>query len=893
MGVVADFEAELLAKSPAKYGQWFLVDLHNHSPVSFDYLGNRTTAVEATADRIRAAGLSIVMFTDHAKLPDAVFTQELSKRTNCTILRGIELNVFVDAWSKPEGKVDKNLFFHLLVGFDPELTQGPEYWVDHIYKSCGDATRESGSTWVRGVTKGIDAVMKALEGSNAIVIPAHLHSSRDAFKSRSIDDLYADPEFLRHAKEHFTALEVTDVRTAEFFDGNHAETTGLEKSCIRSSDAHEPQRLGTRATFVQMERPSFAELKAALEMPFRISLAEPKAPNSYIIGMRIRGQFYQDLWLKLSANCNAFIGVKGSGKTSVLEALRFALGSPVPVSKQETVKSHLNNILGSAGSVQALVKRGDGAKLLIERSAQSPDYRITFEDNRQEVLTSPDGLLFPSYILGWHEIEQAATDPNIRQVYLDTIAGRDQIRSMREAANVAMKAILYQHEIAATKYATFRALSEQVKSLEELRKGLQELTDGNLIALRNEFETALRHRDAVDELSRTLQGADDELQSRMGALGIPANPDTFDGQSPIGQFASESLGMVQALAGTLDSFSGTYRAELQGVIGKVELIRAQMGEKFDVFLREYETKLSGLAPEKRQLLESHRRVMEDTKALPRLRSEQEGHKRDLEAVLKELANLCEHVAEQLDKRTALRVQRVAELNTELLKFDVQLEVDPLSVRSRLDSLSQQFTAGAKVYQGVSSLAPGERRSHRRLEKVYEGLRADLLGGSRLIFDSPEFNNFVEYFEEDDLKIRFKVGKAGEEFSPIDQLSAGQRCTAVFPLLLRLQEGPLIVDQPEDNLDNRHIADVIAPALREDKKARQIAFTSHNANLVVLTDAEHIATFESNGSAGRIERRGFLCASHSEIAKDVIAILDGGTRALQLRYRKYGMPTSQP
>ena len=100
---------------------------------------------------------------------------------------------------------------------------------------------------------------------------------------------------------------------------------------------------------------------------------------------------------------------------------------------------------------------------------------------------------------------------------------------------------------------------------------------------------------------------------------------------------------------------------------------------------------------------------------------------------------------------------------------------------------------------------------------------------------------------------------------------------------------MIVDQPEDNLDNRHIADVIAPALLGDKRTRQIAFTSHNANLVVLTDAEHIASFEATGVEGRVGSRGFLCASHSLITKHVMGILDGGERALELRYRKYGIP----
>ena len=161
-------------------------------------------------------------------------------------------------------------------------------------------------------------------------------------------------------------------------------------------------------------------------------------------------------------------------------------------------------------------------------------------------------------------------------------------------------------------------------------------------------------------------------------------------------------------------------------------------------------------------------------------------------------------------------------------------------------------------------------------------------GFRPLLSSVAFGDHLAAFEGDDLKISFDVGQDDEDYRPIDQLSAGQRCAAAFPLLLKLQEGPLIVDQPEDNLDNRHIAHAIAPALLEDKRARQIAFTSHNANLVVLTDAEQIAMFDSDGSTGEVNARGFLCTSDSPITEHVIAILDGGRAALRLRYQKYGV-----
>src|SRR5437867_3598398 len=115
MGIVAEFETELFRRAPGHFARWHAIDLHNHSPSNSDYRGDKSRAVDLSAEQILKSGVSVVMFTDHEKLPDPDFCAELTKKTRKTILRGIELNVFVDAWGKPEGKVDKNLFFHLLI----------------------------------------------------------------------------------------------------------------------------------------------------------------------------------------------------------------------------------------------------------------------------------------------------------------------------------------------------------------------------------------------------------------------------------------------------------------------------------------------------------------------------------------------------------------------------------------------------------------------------------------------------------------------------------------------------------------------------------------------------------------------------------------------------------
>ena len=260
----------------------------------------------------------------------------------------------------------------------------------------------------------------------------------------------------------------------------------------------------------------------------------------------------------------------------------------------------------------------------------------------------------------------------------------------------------------------------------------------------------------------------------------------------------------------------------------------------------------------------------------------------LEELLTGLADLCDGVADALDEQTTLRRTRVDALGSELSGLGVRLNVSPRSRLGMFEDMAGHNPDGAGVYEEVNRRFSGSNRYHGRVAQGYRDAKADLVGGFPLLLSSLTFSDYLAAFEGDDLQIFFNVGHGSEDYRAIDQLSAGQRCTAVFPLLLKLQKGPLIVDQPEDNLDNRHIADAIAPALLEDKKSRQIAFTSHNANLVVLTDAELIAMFESDGSNGAVSARGFLCTSKSPMTPHVIAILDGGRDALRLRYKKYGV-----
>lgn len=889
MPTIEDFENSLRRHSQPSYAQWHTVDLHNHSPASYDYRGNKAAALEAAVSHLSTAGVDIVMFTDHHTLPDQTFIEELGQRAGKTILRGTELNIFVDAWGKPKEKIQKQAFFHLLVGFSPETDA--DYWFAHLNREFGFEERTISGDNISGLTSHIEQICEALTEADAITIPAHLHKDSDAFKSRSMDDIYTDEEFLKLARHHFTALEVTDPDTARFFDGRHEETNGLHKSCIRSSDAHDVTSIGRRVSYVQMQSPTFAQLKAGLEIPLRVSLDEPTVPPSHIIGVNVHGQFFQDTWFSLSPNCNAFIGVKGSGKTSVLECLRFALGALVPNSRSEEVRSHLAHILGQSGSVRVLVKREDGAKVLIERSASNPDvFTLIFEDDRREEVRNPEAMMFTSFILGWHEIEQAATDPNVRQAYLDTIADREKIRQLQEAADERIGRIRSMHEQVTNRYSAFMALRSRVSQLRDLRSGLRQLSDAQLVELKDTYELANRQRDAIGELASWLDERASQEPNWQSADVVPELP-SLDGESPIREFANQASEILNDLRAHAAEFANHHREKLARHADSLAASKPRLANAAADFAIEYDQAISALSGEQKRLLESHRQVLDQTSALPSLEQRIEDDQGKLERLLAGLSKLCVGVADALDEQTVLRKSRVAELASQLADFGVRLDVSPRSRLSMFEDISGSNQAGANVLSQLNNQFSASGRHHRRLAQAYEEARADLVEGFPLLLSSMAFSDYLAAFEADDLNIYFNVGQDRDDYRPIDQLSAGQRCTAVFPLLLKLQAGPLIVDQPEDNLDNRHIADSVAPALVKDKRGRQIVFTSHNANLVVLTDAEQIAMFESDGTIGSVSSRGFLCTSQSEITPHVIAILDGGQEALRLRYKKYGVGES--
>jgi ABC-type Mn2+/Zn2+ transport system ATPase subunit len=125
----------------------------------------------------------------------------------------------------------------------------------------------------------------------------------------------------------------------------------------------------------------------------------------------------------------------------------------------------------------------------------------------------------------------------------------------------------------------------------------------------------------------------------------------------------------------------------------------------------------------------------------------------------------------------------------------------------------------------------------------------------------------------------------EKARPIKELSAGQRCSAILPIILLSGEGPLIIDQPEDNLDNRLVREVVVNILAAMKLRRQIIIATHNPNLPVLGDSEQVLALRAVGQANcAIDAVGDI--DQPSVVHSITEIMEGGREAFQYRQSVY-------
>jgi len=889
---VEEFERNLSKKCDNIGGVFKKADFHIHMPGSSDYEYKGEDAMELLAKAIRDKEYAFAIVLEHEQFPTVQKIVELQKLCPKTlIIPGAEINVFVEALGK---KVGKDYYFHCIVAVHP-TQQIQDY--NYLIQKAKEEFIFKGSEYPSGFASSIQDLGQFFIENNAIFIPAHLHQSKPAENSRSIDDIYDDDAFLGFVESGcFTALEVREAKTATFFTGDKKTNTSrsIPKSiCVQSTDAHSHQHLidRDRFTWIQCQDNTFEELQAALSFNHRVLLTLPTSNYSYIKGLHISGNFIKDEWVGLNQSLNCLIGSKGSGKTSILECLRFVLGTTIPKERKESVNKHIAHILGSSGFVECLIKRDDGTTALLTRRSDSPHrLRVVEADNSTKEIEASDSFGFEAAILGWHEIEAIADDPVARISLIDRLGIEGQIKSHIEQIDLRVTRAREEFPAFQTKLKNLEDKLKQRKALKDKRNTLDKLEKVNLLKLQTEYEQYITCEQKLESLKTRVAKVNRQFQSQLESNFSGFIDDFKEIEAypvPIKEIIKLSKETYISISSTKSETSTLLNDKILAVERSTSEHIQSIKQQFSKFRQEtYDPEVNALPSDEREILTKQIQIIEETKQLPEVELECKGLEAEIKKIAESLHQICNEICEHRSKISKLRSDLIDVLNKEIRTIKINFLRS--ANKGRVTQFQNAHQLSVDIIGFVSSYGQIDNYENlRELFSKYTKLSIDAsdLEFRTLIYDTV-FVDFLKVIDDDDVELSL-VLKNGS-ISPIQNLSAGQRCTTVFPLLLRIKTGPLILDQPEDNLDNRHIADIIAPEFLEKKKHQQFILTSHNANLVVLTDSDAIFHVDSDGSTGKIIKRGFFSCASSAIKGDVLSALDGGETALLARQKKYGL-----
>jgi hypothetical protein len=504
-------------------------------------------------------------------------------------------------------------------------------------------------------------------------------------------------------------------------------------------------------------------------------------------------------------------------------------------------------------------------------------------------------------VFGQHEISELTKDPEKLTRLLDRFIGSNHEAKVKKA-DLAQKLRSSRREI--VQFAQTQAqLDEKLSALPKLKEtlkrfqeaGLEEKLKDKSQLVREEqiLKTTDERVGVVRDLTTKLRGAVPLDKAHLAAPKAEELPaaDTFE---PLEGVLTTLDQAVEAAADAIEQAVATVDSKVAAVRIEWDERRKSVEAEYERILRELQKSKSSVDGEEfirlRRQIESLKPLEEDltqaAKQLNDARERRRGLIVEWENAKAEEFRALEKAAKKVTRRLERRV-RVQVMFSAVRDGLVALLKDRAGGRLKeaLDTLVE------KPDLSLSDLANKARAGKDNLVSAYGLLPAQ---AERLAqADDAVWMEVEELDLPATTSIELNVASEGADavWQKLEDLSTGQKATAVLLLLLLDSDAPLIVDQPEDDLDNRFITECVVPRMKQEKRRRQFIFATHNANVPVLGDAELIVGMTAKGESE--EGQAALSAEYMgsidtrRVKRLVEEVLEGGKAAFERRRAKYG------
>lgn len=911
--------------------KWWKFEFHAHTPASDDYPKDDPSQRDKITPKqwlqpYIDKQFDAVVVTDHNsgewvdKLKQA--TEELRTASPTAsipvIFPGVELGV--------DGG------YHILLVLDPSKGTSD---IAGLVRACGYDGKwgdPAGRT-----TQGLSTILDVAQKHHALVIPAHVND-------RNGNGIWNHPDFgsllkaLRH-RDLFAWEELP-----QGIDQPPAVEQLLREKAmtvIAGSDCHTLKLadVGCRWTWVKMSEPSRDGLRLALldaKVAIRVGEDHEQNPNDCRSDDRIeeisveRAQFMgreidgaaRPFTLSLSPWMTTVIGGRGTGKSTLLEFSRIVLGreDELPDDIRSDFDKRYNAVW--AGRLEGGLQTPETVLRLVYRKGEHR-YRISYSrSDGSRLIEEQDGSgswqttegtvqsRFPLRIYSQKQVFQMASDPAalLREIDAAPEVGKADYQSRWDTALQQFHAVC----------ARIRELQNDVKEEERLKGELQDVTRRLQTLEKSAHEAILKRYQRTRSQLRYLELWSKDLATLPASVRDLAQEVTmpefdearfqeteeqavFDAVTKLKKGLSKVSAALESQASTLDELVKEWHSFMANsdwakACGVAETeykeLTEAMREQGGIDPSEYDSRVkqkNALEGQLQRLVDIKKEIAEKQKERATLESK-------LAAIRKDLSERRQHfLSNVLQGQDQIQMDLVphGDHNHARDTFrallgrqdDSKYDEDILSVDAQSGLLADLYIEPYKPVDDFEAKREALRDTIGKVHASQSGesfpdIRGWFANNIRKLRDT-DIDDLAVWFPEDTLRVKIRTRDRGS-MTPIEQGSPGQRTAALLLFFLSHGSEPMLLDQPEDDLDNRLIYDVLTAQLTECKTRRQLVIVTHNANVVVNGDAELVVALSSEGGQTQA-----ICGGLQEedVRRRICSIMEGGERAFDLRYRR--------
>ena len=839
-------------------------------------------------------GITVLAVTDHNHVGGVAAIRDAASDREIHVFPGFEL-------ASTEG-------IHVLCLYPPDFTE------ERLGRCLGEFGVRETTVSSEVCDKSFSDLLACVHDQGGISIAAHVTHKNGLLKA-----LQGQARIRAWRDDNLLAIQIPggvqdlpeDVRPI-VENGNpdyrrqHAPESNLAIAVLNAGDVQSPADLDDPGAtcWVKMSDVGIEGLRQAfLDPGSRIRLhSDPSIEeHAELVAMAWEGGFLDNTAVRFNPNLNVLVGGRGAGKSTVVESLRHVLGlEPLGEDARAIHRGIVRHVLRSGTKVSLLVRchRPAPRDYRIERTIPNPP--VVRDHETGEVLNVTAANIFPGVeIYGQHEISELTGSPEKLTRLLERFVEQDDAvgarkQDLRQALEKSRRRILAAREERDRTDERLAALPGLEETLKRYRDaGLEESLKEQSLLVREERvldtvpERLRPFRSCLEELRQALP-IDRTFVSARALEDLPGKEILIGADGVLEELNRGIEDVVQALDATIQ------RADqgLEGVRERFEARRAAVQSTYEKKLRELQkARIDGEEFIRlRRRIEELRPLRDRQSVLMRAEADEGESRRSLLAEWEDakagefraLERAGKRVTRQLEGRVRVRVEFAGNRESlfQLLRDEVGGRLsEAINALRGADSLSLSAFVQA-CGRGADALAEEFSIVGAQAERLAQAPPAILMRIEEL--DLPSTTK---------IELNTAAPDAPASWQALDRLSTGQKATAVLLLLLLESAAPLVVDQPEDDLDNRFITEGVVPRMREEKRRRQFLFATHNANIPVLGDAELILGLSASGEADSGSARAvpeYMGSIDARPVRELIQeLLEGGEDAFERRRRKYG------